>query len=73
MVRYADVSILDISDGCFRDIAGESLEDLRTNVEGNRVIIKFEGDVPVWLEGITYAILTHGEAKSVYTRENGWI
>jgi hypothetical protein len=72
-MNYTDVSIMDISDPCFVDIAGESIDDLRTSADYTRVIIKWEGDCPGWLKYLNPIIRTQQEARSYYTRQNGWI
>jgi hypothetical protein len=72
-MNYTDISIMDISDACFRDIAGESIDDLRTSSDFTRVLVKWQGSCPTWLTALNPVIRTHKEAKSHYVSDNGWI
>jgi hypothetical protein len=72
-MNYTDISILEISEPCFRDIAGDSIDDLKASSDCSRVMVKWDGECPTWLKALNPVIRSHGEAKSYYTRQNGWI
>lgn len=69
---YTDISIVDLEDTAFITLLQNSINDARINDNGDRVIIKWEGETPSWLKRFDIVIRTQEQAKVYYKKINGW-
>lgn len=53
MRKYVIVNTSEVSGVDFNQVIEASANDLRYSVDGNKAIVKFEGDTPSFLEGKT--------------------
>lgn len=56
----------------FKDILEKSTSTLRYSIDGNKTIVKFIGETPIFLEGLT--TYSHKEIIEIINDpNNGWI
>jgi len=53
MRKYVIINTSEVSDVDFNQVIEKSADDLRSSVDGNKAIVKFEGDTPSFLVGET--------------------
>ena len=70
-MKYAILNTNDINTVDFSKVKQERAVDVRKNLDGTKFIVKFEGDTPDFLDGIT--IYTNEEILAViWNPNNGW-
>jgi len=53
MRKYVIINTSEVSEVDFNQVIEKSADDLRSSVDGNKAIVKFEGDTPSFLVGET--------------------
>lgn len=53
MRKYVKINTSEVSGVDFNQVIEKSADDLRYSVDGNKAIVKFEGDTPSFLAGKT--------------------
>jgi hypothetical protein len=59
MRTYVIINSSDVSSVDFSEVAETSADTLRYSVDGTKTFVKFEGDAPAFLDGLTQ--YTHSE------------
>ena len=70
-LKYAILNTSDISTVDFTKVKQADANSVRKSLDGSKFIVKFEGDTPDFLDGIT--IYTNEEILAViWNPSNGW-
>lgn len=67
--KYVIIPLAEVEDVDFSQVMEDSSETLRLSQEGNYTFVKFEGDIPSFLEGKTR--YTHTEILAILNDVNG--
>jgi len=59
MRTYVIINSSDVSSVNFNEVVEDSADTLRYSVDGTKTFVKFEGDTPAFLDGLTQ--YTHSE------------
>jgi hypothetical protein len=70
-MKYAILNTNDINTVDFSKVKQERAVDVRKNLDGTKFIVKFEGDTPDFLDGVT--LYTNQEMIEIFWNiDNGW-
>ena len=70
-MKYAILNTSDINTVDFSKIKQARAADVRKNLDGTKFIVKFEGDTPDFLDGVT--LYTNQEMIEILCNiDNGW-
>ena len=71
-MKYAILNTNDINTVDFSKVKQERAVDVRKNLDGTKFIVKFEGDTPDFLDGVT--LYTNQEMIEIFWNiDNGWL
>lgn len=61
-MKYVIVNFEDVTQAMIDDCQQDSFDTLRHSISGDdRVILKFDGDNPIWVSSLGLTTLTHSE------------
>ena len=70
-MKYAILNTSDINTVDFSKVKQTDVNSVRKTLEGNKFVVKFEGDTPDFLDGVT--LYTNQEMIEIFWNiDNGW-